>query len=177
MDTPIAPPWIHSRSQRRDARTAAGPGVRLRVLLRRARLDRRLAEFADPAGSAELSLRARQLTRPRYRRKLADSLDDVISRSERARLPLDPAIPIARREVRAARAALLALASILRGPGEVAPAGVAQALTILTDGTGPLYCETRENALWDAVRKATAATLPDTIACSRRVPADEYAMM
>lgn len=159
MASPTALHRIRPRADRRDGLPYRQLTLHVRVFLRRGRLDRRLAEFADPAASPELGLRARQLTRPRHRRELADSVDEVISRAERPRPLIDPAIPIARREVRAARAALLGLSQALRGPADVAPAGVALALRLLTDGAGPLYMERVEGALWDAASRATAALL------------------
>jgi len=134
-----------------------GLWLRLSVLVHRARLDRMLAEGGDPAASQELGLRARQITSEPYRRTLADSFDRILAAAEGPRPRLSSAVTPANREVRAARAALLALCRALRDPGPVEPAGVALARQLLTDGAGPLYIESRNDALWHALRRAAAA--------------------
>jgi hypothetical protein len=142
-----------------DARENPRPaiGLRLRVLSRRARLDRMLADGVDPQESHELALRATQLVSGRTRRALADSLDEVvrIADGDRRRRSASPALAI--RDVRASTAALLGLARGLREDREVDVRGVALAQQLLTNGSGPLYVYGQDDELWHAARDATTA--------------------
>jgi hypothetical protein len=155
----LTPHLAADRRAREDGGRPPGTlGLRMRVLLRKNRLDRMLAEGADPAQSAELALRAAQLTSDAHRRSLADGFDEVLSIAEghgphrRCAAP-----PIAHHDVRASRAALLQLSRALRYDPAVRPSGVARAKRLLTDGNGPLYVESADDALWHALRGATAA--------------------
>lgn len=142
---------------------SAGAGARARlwayvaVRLRQTRLDATLADGADPAASPELQLRARQLTQMSHRRALAAGFEKALEACEGPRPRFSSAVAPAKYEVRAARAALLELCQDLRERPTVAPAGVALARELLTDGTSPLYIESRNDALWQALRRATAA--------------------
>jgi hypothetical protein len=134
-------------------------GVRFRALTHRARLDAMLLDGADPTRSAELQLRANQLTAGRYRSMLAGSLVESVEAAEGERRRSMASVPLAYGEVRAARAALLELANGLRGEGLAAPAGVILAERLVTDGAGPLYIASGHDALWHAARRASAALL------------------
>jgi len=137
-----------------------GIGLRVRVLLRQSGLNRMLARGIDPSTNAELTLRARQITRPAYRRTLADSLDGALSIADGHARRASVAPVIASRDLRAARAAVLGLSSALRQEAPVHPMGVALTLALLTDGGSPLYVESHEDALWLALRQASAALEP-----------------
>ena len=146
------------RTARRRNRHRAPIGLYIRVLLHRGRLDGELLEGTDPSKSPELQLRARQLTAQRHRRVLADSLDEAIRTSERSLdQRISASVPVVRVDVRAARAALLDLECSLRRDGEVDPVGVVLAERLLTDGNGPLYVKSANDALWHAARDASAA--------------------
>ena len=61
-----------------ELRSSAGPDgsslvTRLRTRLRRSRLDRQLAEGVNPALSAELTLRAKQLHLPAERSRIVNA--------------------------------------------------------------------------------------------------------
>ena len=131
--------------------------LRVRVLWARGRLDGMLARGADPGPSPELALRAAQLTARRHRAALADSLEDVVHTAEGRRSTRSARPPLASREVRAARAALLGIAFQLRQDAEVHPAGVVLAQRLITDGSGPLYIHAQHDGLWHAARDAAAA--------------------
>jgi hypothetical protein len=146
----------HRRQRSRSAWTSE-LGLRIRVLCRRRRLDTMLAEGADPAASPELALRSRRLTSEPYRRVLADSLDEVLCVAEGRGPRVSASPPLAHREVRAARAALLDLSRALRQHTVVNASGVVLAQRLLTDGAGPLYIESRNDELWRAARGASAA--------------------
>jgi len=143
----------------REERTSASPlRRRARVLIHRGALDRELARGADPERSEDLALRARQLCSPRRRAAIADSLEEAVDLAERPSERLGSAVPLAARDVRAARAALLALARELRAPGEVRVQGIVLAEQLLTDGESPLYFESADaDRLWRQARAATAA--------------------
>lgn len=148
-----------STPTRREERPAASSlRGRLRVLLHRGALDRELAEGADADIREDLALRAAQLTAPGHRRTLADSLDEAVAIAEGQGPRITSSPPLASRDVRAARAALLSLSRELREPGAVRAQGVAIAQRLLTDGTGPLYVESRDDdALWQLARRASLA--------------------
>jgi hypothetical protein len=131
--------------------------LRARVLLHAGRLDAALAAGADPSASPELGLRADRLTSARHRRTLAGRIEEVIRLAEQPGPRLSAAPPLAKRDVRDARAALLDLSQALRVAERVAPAGVVLARRLLSDGAGPLYVHCAEDALWHAVRAASAA--------------------
>lgn len=150
----------HPSAQASRLRPGSGPRTRLRVLLSRTRLDTLLAQGADPAASAELALRARQLTDAAHRRALADSIEDAIGIADGSSRRLGTAPPLANHEVRAARASLLRLAGDLRDCDRSRAQGVALAQRLLTDGAGPLYVESHgHDALWHAARRASEAIL------------------
>jgi hypothetical protein len=137
-------------------RGSPGPGVRVRTLLHRRSLDALLMRGVARHQSAELALRACQLTTARRRRRLADSFDEVMRVADGRGRRLTAVAPLAR-EVRAARPALRELEIALRANKEVEPAGVLLARRLLTNGIGPLYFECGNDALWRAAKEATAA--------------------
>ncbi|MDA0164466.1 hypothetical protein OM076_29620 [Solirubrobacter ginsenosidimutans] len=112
------------------------PALRLRVALRRMRLDRELAAGANPGNSELLALRAAQLVEPRIRRQLARGLRRAVASGSQRR---GAGVPVCRAAVLEAGPALLALADDLVEIRDPEPRGVALALQLLTDGGGPLY--------------------------------------
>jgi hypothetical protein len=141
------------------ARASAGRAalaVRVRAVLRSRALDRALAAGTDPGATPELSIRAQKITALANRRALANSLDQAVTVAEGRELRLS-AVPLATREIRAARSQLLELARALRGEGPVSPEGVALVEHLITDGTGPLYVTAEHDALWRAAKRATEA--------------------
>jgi len=131
--------------------------LRMRTAINRPRLTASLAAGQDPASNPELGLRARQLTAMRHRVAIARALEETVASAEDPRVRMSAAAPLARREVRAARSSLRRLAAALREDGEVSPRGVALAERLLTDGSGPLYVERTNDALWRAATGATEA--------------------
>ena len=132
-----------------------------------ARLDRELAEGADPEASASLAARAAQLTSTEFRRDLAASLRRILAAAGEpappvaASAPLGPARPL-RVPLRSTRisqsASLLAeLAGRLLEPGPVPVRGVALVAQLLADGTGPLYREVARDDLGTVAARAAAA--------------------
>ena len=127
-------------------------GVRVRVLLRRRRLDRELADGCAGDASEERAWRAGDLAGPATRRQLACSLRRVVADAERPRAALlSHAVPVHRQAVVAWREAVLGVAERLERPGPVNACGVARVVVLLTDGTGPLYNRSSGRSISDAV--------------------------
>ena len=128
--------------------------LRLRTRWRRRRLDQQLAAGTNPTESAELELRAAQLSAPAERARLADAL---VKATEDARRP--PAIMRLephRAEIRSSTDELLALALRLRDRQPVAIQGAAMAALLVTPGASPLDPDSGAS-LRQAVRAAHAA--------------------
>ena len=129
--------------------------VRIYTRLHRGQLDRQLAEGADPASSAELELRARQLGSAAERARIAHALVEALGDARRGE-PVTLRTRPQREVVRDAADDILALALRLRHGQPVAPHGVARAARLADDRRGPMY---RHDAgdLHEAVRSALSA--------------------
>jgi hypothetical protein len=118
-------------------------------VLRAPRLDRALAEGADPASEPSLLARARRVTSWRMRRRIAGALEQLES---------GPGIPVRRDQLREAEDLIAELATALRSRERVSARGVLLARQIITDGCGPLYAPNHPPAaLWWLVRDALRA--------------------
>lgn len=127
-------------------------GRRLRVHLHRARLDRQLAAGLPPEASDDWSLRASQLAELGTRRGVARLLRRLVAHAEQPPGAfLSSAVPVCRRSVMPWREALLGLAERLEQPVALDPCGVARALVLLTDGSGPFYDAGAARSMSDAV--------------------------
>lgn len=135
-------------------------GAHLASHVRADQLDRALAAGATPDDRAALALRARRLTSPTERGRLARGLRALIREARggrsRTRVPV-ARVPVARDHVREAEAELALLASRLDGPCTVRPRGVAQARLLLGDGLGPLYNPAGDGDLACAAETAARA--------------------
>jgi len=135
----------------RSAR-GASIGLRVRVRLRRWRLDRELADGLLGESTPAQALRARQLADPRNARALACSLRELVDRVEHpGEPPFDAHVPLACDAVRTWREGLLGIAERLEDPVAAGPCGIARVMTLLTDGAGPLYNPASECAIADAI--------------------------
>ncbi len=112
---------------------------RIRARLRARRLDLALAAGAPPEQSAAVALRARRLIDPSNRRSMAETLRRMLRESQAGHWISYAHVPPCRTRVLAASEQLDELADALSRPGPVAVHGVAEALILLTDGSGPLY--------------------------------------
>ncbi len=139
----------------------AGRRLRLTVALHRHRLDNELARGADRGSSPALGLRAAQLVEDRTRRRIARSLRSAVREAESPRAPFGSAVPVRRDTTAAVRSAMLGLAERLEGPLPVSAEGVARALGLLTDGTGPLYHREAQVALADELWEIADTLAPD----------------
>lgn len=124
----------------RDSPQQARLRIRIRVWVRRWRLDRELASGRWPDPSRDLSVRAAQLAGEGAQREIACSLRRLVSAAERPRdRVVLSAAPLRRAQVVRWREGLLGLAERLEAHRPVNPCGVARAMVLLCDGTGPLY--------------------------------------
>jgi len=139
-------------------RALPAPVLGLQVLLQRGRLDRMLADGSDATLDPRLALRAAQLTRPAARERLARTLrESVCSLDDHALARyLQPEAPLATASVRACASEINDLAQSLTAP-HANVRGVAIVRTLLTDGSGPLYLDSRPGELRAVVLAATAA--------------------
>jgi hypothetical protein len=129
--------------------------TRLAARTRRLELDRALAEGTDPAGSPLLAARAAQLAARATRYRIAAGLEHValMGDAERGRWHTPPR----RGAIRAHRAEMLRLASVLRGGGLLYARGIALLELVLIDGTGPAYTDPRGEGLARQLALAAAS--------------------
>lgn len=113
-----------------------------------ANLDAKLANGLDPMTSPLTITRAEQLGSLSERQALANNWLSLLDQVNVTRIVFSPAIPIQRRRVGAAKAQIDALARALVRP-LASVRGVAMALTILRDGSGPLFNPYSERSLTD----------------------------
>ena len=134
-------------SRLQHATQLLGPSVAVRIAarLRRDRLDRALADGADPSASPLIAARAAQLGARSMRSWLADGLDRLALAAERPRSRAR--ILPSRTAIVGNRPDLLDLASILRGDGPLYARGIAMLMVILTDGASPAYTDRSGEAL------------------------------
>jgi hypothetical protein len=133
-----------------------GLGVRMRTRWRRAGLDDELARGASPAASAELTLRATQLSSPVVRSRLVGAL---LRRLDDARQAEPDAIKVRwaqRAEIRDCADDLLALARRLGDKQHVEVRGAAMTARLLSDKASPLNQDDGHN-LRGALRAARLA--------------------
>jgi hypothetical protein len=133
--------------------------TRLRTAVHRAALTCALAEGADPAGTDELALRARQLTGKRTRRMLARTLRRTVAEARRPARTRSAVPIIDRGAVLEAEAAIEEMVERLLAPQSVQAQGMALLERIVTnaDGISPLYVGSARGELRRVVTSATAA--------------------
>jgi hypothetical protein len=121
-------------------RTSKHPGfvLRMRTRWRRNRLDEELSHGADPATSAELTLRSMQLRSRAVRAQLADALMETLLDAH-GREPSIVTVQPPPAAVRDCAEGLLALVRRLRDERPVDVQGVAMTAWLLRDGASPLY--------------------------------------
>jgi hypothetical protein len=114
-------------------------GVQLWSFLAGPMLDERLAGGVSPSASHGLSQRARRITRPAARRRLADALRLRIEAANTPASPLSPKIPVDRTAVLSCREQIEALADRIATAEHPRARGVAIARQLAFDGLAPLY--------------------------------------
>jgi hypothetical protein len=126
--------------------------VRLSVRLQRHRLDSQLALGRDPDTSPELMLRAWQLVQPSSRRAVAKAVRRVVKRSQEPRPNgLTAVVPVSREAVVRRREGLLGLADAIEHSERARACGVARALELITDPSGPLFNPAQSHLLGPAI--------------------------
>ncbi len=133
-----------------------GLGVRVRTRWRRSRLDDELAGGASPTASADLTLRATQLSSPVVRSRLVGAL---VRRLDEARRPEPDAIKVRwaqRAGIRDCADDLRALAGRLGDKQPVEVRGAAMTARLLSDKASPLNQDGGHN-LRHALRAARLA--------------------
>jgi hypothetical protein len=126
--------------------------VRLRVRLRRGRIDRDLAEARVRDRSEEHTLRAAQLASEVIRRDVARLLREVIAAAENPRAEWLRSTALLNRDVVVPwLEGLMGLVERLEQSGPTGPCGVARALVLISDGMGPLYNPTSERSMLEAI--------------------------
>jgi hypothetical protein len=126
--------------------------LRFWVRARRRRLDHELAISEESYTTVPRALRACQLSKPRTRAKLARGLRRIVAEVDRDPVGvLGSAVPIQRIAVRASREALLGLADRLESPSVVNARGLARAMLLLKEATGPLYSHNPDVSLPSAI--------------------------
>jgi hypothetical protein len=118
-------------------------------------LDRSLAEGQDPATAAS-RWRARQLTSPRRRRRLASHLEHIVEAAE-APQAYGSAVPVNRDEILRCRKLIFGIAAELAGDVPVTPQGILMLRALLRDGGSPIYMAELDGALEFDLRCARAA--------------------
>ncbi len=136
-----------------ESTSAGAPlALRLKVFMARGKLDRRIAAGRSCESGAALELRARQLTDPRTRRRIAHDLRGIVDYVHRDRSRgVISAVVIEPAAVRSGRRAILELARRLEGTAPVSPGGVVRAAALLTDGRSPLFNPHCERTVAQAV--------------------------
>ncbi len=149
--------------------------LRLRTFVTRRRLDRQILAGHELQSSPELALRVRQLTGPRPRRRLAESIRTIIRQAERetAAAPIS-AVVLQRPAVRHGRAALLDLADQLELAARVNPRGMVLAHEFLCDGFSPLRDSRAQLTVAEASREIqdALAVWPAVVHSSEECPGD-----
>jgi hypothetical protein len=126
--------------------------VRLRVRLRRGRIDRDLAEARVRERSAEYTLRAAQLASEVTRRNAARSLREVVAAAENPPAELLGSTALLNSHIVVPwREGLMGLVERLEQSDPIGPCGVARALVLASDGMGPLYNPASERSIGEAI--------------------------
>ena len=128
-------------------------------------LDAQLAAGAAPDTDKLRQVRARQLTAPHRRRKLAARWDDLLERCAggTANARRVAAVPVRQRQIVAAAPQIRQLTGRLRGQLPVAAQGVAMASLLLTDGRGAVYNRSCARSLNRMLHEALELLDPATL--------------
>jgi len=130
-----------ARGLNQKARTSVGVpfGTRVRTRLHRHKLDKELAYGADPNVNSVRYERARELVGEQSRRRIAASLEKLLTEADSAPRAFSSRVPIARAAIRDSRVSLDMVVERLKAPAYISAQGVAMISLLLSDGAGPLY--------------------------------------
>jgi hypothetical protein len=146
----------HVRAERRGFGGVSAALRRVRVWWRSPELDRQLAEGSHPWVSQDLSHRARQLTSPDRRARLARELESVVREARPGRGRARPCVPLRRAEAQAASGELLALADDLLAARHCTPRSAGLVSYLLYDPCSPLYYDEARTTADEIARAARA---------------------
>jgi hypothetical protein len=142
----------HRRQSGPETYPSASLRLRLSVRFRRGRLDSQIAGGVDTSSSPALTLRAWQLVQPAERRRVARALRRTVIQAHDHRVNgFSSIVPISRQAVTQCSQGLLGVADAIEQFDRVNACGMARALELITDGTGPLYNPATEYLLGTAV--------------------------
>jgi hypothetical protein len=136
------------------------PWLRVLTLVLSSTLDRQLASGCRPEFSRLLAARAVRLASPSMRAEVARSWERVLAQARRPPVAITPRVPFCRDRIVAAEDAVLFMLGALSASRPVPARGVAMAIRLLSDGTGPLYNRNSGTDLLSALREVTAQLDP-----------------
>jgi hypothetical protein len=141
--------------------TTTRPQFRDRLLARAlgASLDRQLAAGEPAPGRPARAARAQFRASPPGRRQVIQGWNHLLRRAGQPVSRMQPALP--RDRIMAAEPDARYLLALLASPRPVAARGAAMAMTLLTDGTGPVHNRRSPLSLTEAVREAIRQLDPD----------------
>ena len=116
--------------------------LRVRVIRDRGPLDTALAEGAQPDRDSRIAVRARALSSPQARRRLATMIGDLLDAAEEppdAFSPRGSQPPLQRESIRVARPELQELAARLAAPHPMPVQAIALTALLVWDAASPMY--------------------------------------
>ena len=116
--------------------------LRVRVIRDRGPLDTALAEGAQPDRDSRIAVRARALSSPQARRRLAPMIGDLLDAAEEppdAFSPRGSQPPLQRESIRVARPELQELAARLAAPHPMPVQAIALTALLVWDAASPMY--------------------------------------
>jgi hypothetical protein len=122
-------------------------------------LDTKLALGADPITSEILGARAQQLASLSMRHSLAVSYLDLIDATRAPLSPFSPVVPVVRGRVAAAESLIRDISHALLGPIPRVR-GIAMAVSLLSDGAGPIFNRASDVDLSTALEEVLAQIDP-----------------
>jgi hypothetical protein len=165
MSTTISSKFTHQDHPQGAVAARRSLPLRVRVAIRRDALTRALAEGAPAAASAELTLRASQLSNLRRRHQLAGSWRKAVKEARQPASNFAYAPLVRRRAVIDADDAIKALIVRLSNNEPVAVQGMAMLDRLTTDGaSSPLFAPAEPGALTRELIVATKAMDEEPVA-------------
>jgi hypothetical protein len=144
---------------RRGQLSSAPAWVRIAARILAPSLDNKLAQGADPVTSEILSTRAQQLASLSVRHSLAAGYLDLIDAARAPLSPFSPVVPVVRRRVVESESLIRDIARALLGPIPRVR-GIAMAVSLLSDGAGPIFHPASESDLSDSLQEVLAQIDP-----------------
>ena len=125
-------------------------------------IDQKLAQGISPESNRLLAARAQMLVSPGMRRSLARSWENLLEQARRPVVARHHRVPINRSSVVTSEPEIREMIDFLLAPLPVPARGTALAISLLVDGTGPVYDPRRSAELVHALREAITQLDPAT---------------